>query len=189
MNTDYLKKYCVLPCLAILIAQVPLVSAYAADTSENRGEFSADDYKFVKAAACGGMQEVSLGNLAAANTRNTVVQQFGLRMVKDHGKAGQDLEQIATRKGASLPSQLTTGQQKEVDRLAELSGPKFDKAYIALMVKCHRADEKAFKQASENAQDPDLKAFAATTLTMVQAHLKMAEDLDESLKNELSLNK
>ena len=115
MNTNYHKTFRVLPCMAIIVAQFALVSAYAADTDENRGQISAADYKFVKAAACGGMLEVNLGNVAAANSKNAAVQQFGLHMATDHGKAGQDLAQIASRKGASLPSQLTTAQQKEVD--------------------------------------------------------------------------
>jgi putative membrane protein len=189
MKTNYHKTLRLLPCLAMMIAQTALVSTYAADTDENRGELSAADYKFARAAACGGMLEVNLGNMAVANSKNTGVQQFGQRMVKDHGRAGQDLQQIASRKGASLPTQVTARQQKEVDRLAQLSGPEFDKAYMAFMVKCHKADEKDFQQASEEAQDPDLKAFATTTLTMVQDHLKMAEELDQNIKHEISMNR
>jgi putative membrane protein len=189
MKTNYHKTFRVLPCVALMIAQFALISTYAADTEENRGQLSASDYKFAKEAACGGMLEVNLGNMAASNSKNAAVQQFGQRMANDHGKAGQDLAQIASRKGATLPTQLTGKHQKEVDRLAKLSGPDFDRAYVSLMVKCHKADEKAFKQASEDVQDPDLKAFATTTLTMVQDHLKMAEDLNESIKHELSLNK
>ncbi len=188
MNTNHNKKCRVLPGLVLLVAQMAFNSIYAADTKDNRGEFSVTDYKFVKAAACGGVLEVNLGNIAAANSHNIGVQKFGLLMVKDHGNAGQNLAQIASLKGASLPDHMTTIQQKEMDRLAQLSGPKFDKAYVAFMVKCHIADEKAFKQASEDAQDADLKTFAATTLTMVRGHLKMAESLDESIKHELSAN-
>ena len=189
MKTNYHIRSRVLPCLALIMAQVAVVSSYAADTEDNRGSLSASDYKFAREAACGGMLEVNLGNIAAANSSNTAVQQFGQHMVKDHGKAGQDLAQIATQKGATLPSQLTTRQQKEVDRLTKLSGPEFDKAYTSLMVKAHKADEKAFKKASEDAQDGDIKAFAANTLTMVQDHLKMAEDLENSVKHELSMNR
>ena len=134
------------------------------------------------------MLEVNLGHMAADNSHNPAVQQFGQRMVADHGKAGQNLQQIAATKGASLPAQLTAKQQKEVDRLAQLSGPDFDKAYIGMMVKCHKADEKLFKRASEDAQDPDLKAFAASTLAIVQEHLKMAEDLENTVKHQLSMN-
>jgi putative membrane protein len=59
---------------------------------------------------------------------------------------------------------------------------------MASMVRAHKADEKAFKKASEEVQDPDLKAFAANTLMIVQSHLKMAEDLENSVKSELSQN-
>jgi putative membrane protein len=188
MKTNYRTTYRILPCLAMMVTQFALVSIYAADTSENRGEFSAADYKFAKAAACGGMLEVNLGNLATASSRNPAVQQFGERMAKDHGKAGQDLAQIALRKGASLPTELTPRQQKEVDRLTKLSGPEFDKAYVSFMVKCHKTDEKEFKRASDEVQDPDLKSFAETKLPMVQDHLKAAQDLDQSIKGEVSLN-
>ena len=89
-------------------------------------------------------------------------------MVTDHGKAGQALAQIASRKGAMLPAQPTAAQQKEISRLAKLSGYEFDKAYVALMVKDHKADAKEFKRASENVPDLDLKAFAASTLLIVE---------------------
>lgn len=181
-------KHLLMPCVALLAAQAIVFSIYAAGTAENRGQLTASDYRFAKEAAYGGMLEVNLGNMAMANSRNAAVQQFGQHMAKDHGQAGQKLAQIAANKGATLPAELLSKQQKEVDRLAGLSGPDFDKAYVALMVKAHKADEKAFRKASEDLQDPDLKQFAAATLGMVQDHLRMAEDLEHTVKNELSLN-
>ena len=133
--------------------------------------------------------EVSLGKVAADKSVNPAVRQFGQRMVTDHGKAGEDLAKIASSKGASLPSEPAAVQQKETERLAKLSGPEFDKAYMALMVRDHKADVKEFKRASEKVEDPELKAFAATTLTLVQDHLKMAEELSASLKHEVSMGK
>jgi putative membrane protein len=188
MKSNYCSKRRVLPWVALLVAQAVFVSAFAADTSENKGQLSSSDYRFAKEAARGGMFEVQLGNIAASNSRNASVQQFGQKMVADHGKAGQELSQIATRKGATLPSDLSAKEQREVDRLQKLNGAEFDKAYMASMVRAHKADEKAFKKASEEVQDPDLKAFAANTLMIVQSHLKMAEDLENSVKSELSQN-
>jgi putative membrane protein len=189
MKTNYRNRCLVLSCLALSFAQAALVSTCAADATENRGQLSAADYKFAKEAASGGMMEVTLGKVAADKSVNPAVRQFGQRMVTDHGKAGDDLAKIASSKGASLPSEPTAVQQKETERLAKLSGPEFDKAYMALMVRDHKADEKEFKRASENTQDPELKAFAATTLTVVQDHLKMAEELAASLKHEVSMDK
>ncbi len=189
MKTNYRNKWLVLSCLVLSFAPAALVSTFAADATENRGQLSAADYKFAKAAACGGMMEVNLGKVAADKSVNPAVRQFGQRMVTDHGKAGQDLAKIASSKGASLPAELTAGQQKETERLGKLSGPEFDKAYMALMVRDHKADEKEFKRASENTQDPELKAFATSTLTLVQDHLKMAEELSATLRHEVSMGK
>jgi len=108
-----LTKYYVLPCLTMLVAQVAVVSTFAADPNENRGEFSASDYKFARAAACGGMLEVNLGHMAVDHSQNSAVQQFGQHMVTDHGKAGQDLQQIASRKGATLPAELMGKHQRK----------------------------------------------------------------------------
>ncbi|HUA64309.1 MAG TPA: DUF4142 domain-containing protein [Alphaproteobacteria bacterium] len=189
MKTYCVKKYSLLlPCLMMAVAQLAIVAAYADDSTDNRGQFSASDYKFAKEAARGGKFEVTLGNVAASNSRNASVQQFGQQMVKDHGRAGQKLQQIATSKNATLPDELSAKQQREVDRLSKLTGPEFDKAYVACMIKAHKADEKAFKKASEEADDPDLRNFAATTLTMVRDHLRMAQDLESSVKNEVSVN-
>jgi putative membrane protein len=189
MNTNYRNTRRFLFYLTVVVGQLALCSAYAADTTENPGQFSAADYKFAKAAASGGIMEVTLGKLAAEKSVSPPIQQFGQRMVTDHGKAGQALGQIASRKGAVLPSQPTASQQKEIGRLAKLSGHEFDKAYITLMVKDHKTDAKEFRRASENVQDPDLKAFAAATLLIVQEHLKVAEDLDESTRHSISMNK
>jgi putative membrane protein len=189
MKTNYRNTCLVLSCLAMSLAPVALISTRASDTGEHRGQLSAADYKFAKEAASGGMMEVSLGKVAAERSANPAVQQFGQRMVTDHGKGGQELAKIASSKGASLPSELTTAQQQETERLAKLSGPEFDKAYVALMVRDHKADEKEFKRASEKVQDPELKAFAAATLTVVQDHLKTAEELAASLKHEVSMGK
>ncbi len=183
-----MKSIRLLSCLVMMAAQVAFVSAYAADTADNRGQLSSSDYKFAKEAATGGMFEVNLGNIAASNSRNPAVQDFGRRMVKDHGQAGQNLQKIATQKEATLPADLSSHQQREVDRLAKLSGPEFDKAYVSAMVKAHKADEKAFRKAADEVQDSDLKGFAAATLPMIQEHLKMAQNLDNSVKNEVSVN-
>jgi putative membrane protein len=189
MNTHYLKKLYVLPCLAAVMAYATVSTVKAADTTpDNPGQLSASDYKFAKEAAIGGMLEVNLGNIAASNSSTTSVQQFGQKMVRDHGKAGQELNQIAAAKGAALPTELPVRKQREVDKLAQLSGHEFDKAYLAYMIKCHKMDEKAFQHASENLQDPQLRAFAGKTLSTVQMHLKMAEDLYDSTKHEVSVN-
>ena len=131
---------------------------------------------------------MSLGQLAVERSTDTAVKQFGQRMVADHGKADKQLKGIASEKGATLPTELTTKQTHEVERLSKLSGREFDKSYMSLMVKDHKTDLKEFQRAAEKSDDPDLKSFAASTAVVIQQHLGLAERIDESLKTTVSQN-
>ncbi|MDB6018378.1 MAG: outer membrane protein [Pedosphaera sp.] len=151
---------------------------------QNRGQLSAHDYKFVQEAAEGGMTEVALGQLAADKASDPAVKEFGQRMAQDHSKANQELMQIASQKGAALPTSTTSAEQKEVDRLKGLSGTDFDKAYMKRMVKDHKKDVKEFENAAKKAEDPDLKAFAVKTVPVLQEHLQMAESVHAKVAGE-----
>ncbi len=142
---------------------------------------SASDKKFVMEAAVGGMEEVQLGQLAAQKASDTDVKNFGQKMVDDHSKANDQLKQVASQKGITVPSTLPASKQKEVDHLSKLSGAAFDKAYVSMMVKDHKKDVAEFKKESTKAKDSDVKSFASTTLPTLQDHLKMIEDISAKM--------
>jgi putative membrane protein len=58
-----------------------------------------------------------------------------------------------------------------MDKLQPLKGPDFDKAYVDAMISDHESDLKAFQKQAENSSDPELKAFAAKVVPVVQKHL------------------
>ncbi len=151
-------------------------------TGGTASSLSDADKKFAEKFAQGGMSEVNLGTLASSKATSPDVKAFGDRMVTDHGKANDELKQLATNKGLSLPTDVDKEQKDTANKLEKKSGKDFDKSYIDEMVKDHEQDAKEFEKASKDAKDPDLKAFAAKTLTIVQDHLKMAKETQKKLK-------
>src|SRR3712207_6180618 len=83
------------------------------------------DMKFAMAAAMGGMEEVEMGRLAAEKGASDEVRQFGQRMVDDHSKANQELMQIASSKGMTLPAALDAKHQADMQKVSALSGEAF----------------------------------------------------------------
>ncbi len=63
------------------------------------------DGKFFKEAVQGGMAEVALGQMAADKAASEAVKNFGQRMVSDHGKANQELQDLAVSEGITLPTE------------------------------------------------------------------------------------
>ena len=139
------------------------------------------DRQFMDKAAQGGMAEVELGQLAQQNGQSTEVKEFGKRMVDDHTKANDQLKQLASQKGVSLPTSLDAKDQATRERLSKLHGAEFDKAYMRDMVTDHKKDVAEFKHESMSAKDPDLKNFAAQTLPTLESHLQQAEKVAPSV--------
>jgi putative membrane protein len=133
---------------------------------------STADKNFIHAAAQGGMTEVKLGELAAQKATRDDVKAFGKRMVKDHSAINNDLKALAAQKGVTLPDSLDAKHQAMVDKMAALSGSEFDNAYIASMIKDHKADAKEFKAISAETKDADIKSFVDKSIPVVDGHLK-----------------
>ena len=161
-----------------VVAQQP---GDAPSPSMSAGPSSADA-KFLKEAADGGMAEVELGKLASEKASSGDVKQFGQRMAEDHGKANEELKQLAMQKHIDLPSEPSAKHKATKARLEKLSGEQFDKAYMADMLKDHKKDVAAFQRQSNSAKDPDVKSFAAKTLPTLQDHLKEAQKLASGSK-------
>ena len=155
-----------------------------ANTSAQRGQLSAQDYNFLVTAARIDLGEVQLGQLAQKQGTSQSVRNFAERMINDHSKANIGLNEIASEKDATVPTQLSQKQDSVLQPLEGLSGAKFDKTYAQHMVKGHTKAIKEFETASKDLSDPDLRAWAQTTLPLLQQHLRMARSMEQAVKAE-----
>lgn len=141
-------------------------------------EKSSVDAAFIKKAANGGMMEVELGKIAEKNGTKDEVKSFGERMVKDHGKANDDLKSVAAKMNVEVPEKVNAKHQAMIDKMSKMSGESFDKAYVKAMVKDHKKDIAEFEGAQGEVKNEDLKKFIADTIPMMKEHLEMAQKMD-----------
>ncbi|MEO7336252.1 MAG: DUF4142 domain-containing protein [Caldimonas sp.] len=140
------------------------------------------DQAFMKKAAIGGMTEVQLGTMAQQKGASDQVKQFGAKMAQDHGKANDELKQIASTKGVALPEALDAKAKQDVAKFGKMTGAGFDKAYMSHMVEDHKQDIAEFKKESTSGKDDDVKAFATKTLPTLQEHLQLAQAGNDAVK-------
>jgi putative membrane protein len=155
-----------------------------ASTSKGAAQLTPADRGFVQKAAEGGLAEVELGKLATEQASSDEVKKFGQRMVADHSKSNDQLKQVASRVGVTLPDKLNPKDQATKDRLSKLSGEQFDAAYMRDMVKDHTKDLAEFRHQSQSAKNDDVKNFAAQTLPTLQDHLQQAKSIAPKEKRE-----
>ena len=155
-------------------------SGTTSTTATAATQMSTDDQNFVQKAATGGLAEVSLGQQVSPAAKNPDAKNFADKMVTDHGKANDELKQLASNKGVTLPTD--TDQEHKDAAQKVMSSKNIDKAYMDQMVKDHDKDVKEFEDESKSAKDADLKAWIDKTLPVLKEHQKMAHDIDKKLK-------
>jgi putative membrane protein len=161
---------------SVIVSLAVVASAFCAAALAQE-KLNEADQAFFTTAALGNMAEVQLGTLATQKATADPVKQFAQRMVTDHGKAQQELMNLARENSWTAPSELTDEQKKVAEQLGQQSGEAFDKAYMTHMVGAHAADAKLYEGAAQTCQNAALKGYAARTLPIIQEHLKQAREI------------
>jgi putative membrane protein len=133
------------------------------------------DAQFAMQAAQGGLAEVQTARLALTKTRNATVQAFARRMIADHTPNNAQLASIMRSEGLTVPTTVDPNSQKMMARLQALSGRAFNRAYLAGQVRSHQQMQILMQSEINGGKDARLKAFARTTLPVVNMHLSMAK--------------
>ncbi len=167
--------------LTMLAATAPLAYPQTAAASARTVSFSHRDSAFLKDAAQGGMDEVKLGELAQQNAASDRVRKYGQRLMADHNKMGEDVKILASSRNVSLPSGIGLMDKASYHMLAAKKGTEFDKAYISAMIKDHETDIAAFRKEANEGNDEGVKNFAFKSLSTLEDHLKMAQDIGREL--------
>jgi len=144
-------------------------------------KLSSGDQKYIKDAANGGVMEVQLGKLATEKAASQQVKDFGKKMEQDHSKANTEIQQLASSKNVAIADKLEGKHKSTYDRLAKLSGEKFDREYMKAMIDDHKDDVDKFQKEADKGNDAEVKQFAAKTLPTLKQHLDLAQSTGQQV--------
>lgn len=139
------------------------------------------DKDFMLKAAESGLAEVQMSHTALTKAANDEVKTFAQRMVDDHTKANNELKDLATKKGVTLPTMPNAKQRAEQERLSKLSGADFDREYMRSQVKAHNEAVALFEKEARAGKDQETKAWAEQTLPTLREHQRLANELSGKL--------
>ena len=103
-------------------------------------------------------------------------------MVKDHGKANEELKSWASAAGYTLPSAVNAEQQKTYDELKAKKGAEFDRMFADVMVNDHKKVLAAFKKESTDGSEASLRSFATKNVPTLEHHLMESEKTRSAVK-------
>jgi putative membrane protein len=132
---------------------------------------------FLKEAIQGNLAEVQMGELAQKNGASEKVKSFGETLAKDHSEANQKAMQAAESAGVTPPTAPNAKQKAEHDKLAKLSGAKFDREFAQAMVKDHKKDISEYQKAAK--MNGPAGTYAKEALPTLKEHLQAAQSLTQ----------
>jgi putative membrane protein len=150
------------------------IAMVLAAVSAARGQ--SGEQTFIKDAVQGNLAEVRLGELAAHRAESEAVRKFGEAVRVDHHAALQRATNLAKSLKVDPPTEPTTEAEGFYQGLAQLSGAKFDAAFVSHMIAAHEAEIAAYSR-NANSDDDAVAAMIADTLPKLRAHLATAQAL------------
>jgi putative membrane protein len=142
------------------------------------GSVSKSDQKMMKDLAEANMAEIEAAKLAQQKSSSEEVKNFAQKMIDDHTKASDQLQQLAQAKSVTLPTDLDSKHKAEIKKLSALSGDKFDKRYMSQGgVSDHRKAHALLGRIEKNAKDSDLKTLASNLMPTINDHWQMAKQI------------
>ncbi|WP_316803566.1 DUF4142 domain-containing protein [Pedobacter nototheniae] len=136
---------------------------------------------FLRKAAVGGIMEIEAAKIAQTNAKSQSVKDFASTMLKDHTKANTELKALAVEKKIITPDALPKEEEMHLDEMKKMKGDAFDKHYMDMMVTDHDKTVALFKEGMQN-KDSKLKAWATSTLAVIEQHAVMAKEITSKMK-------
>lgn len=150
-------------------------------TGNNREGRMEDAADMAVEVAHSNMFEIEYAKVAATKATHPEVKKFAAMMATEHGMMSKDLMAYVTKKGLTVPSQLNSAEQDEINDSRNRTGHDFDEDYIETMVKHHKKDLETMEDIIEDNKDAELVAVAQKALPKIKMHLAEAQKLESLL--------
>jgi putative membrane protein len=124
--------------------------------------------------------EIDAGKLAKEKATAPEVRSFASRMVSEHERMMEDMDQLAKRMDVqpqkpALAFTLNDAHQDTMEKLRDKSGSDFDQAYIEYQVKMHEQAIDLVKNATNEVGNFSLKKYLRETRPELYSHLDSAQ--------------
>jgi putative membrane protein len=183
LGDTHMKGFGRVPLLLISFVIVPFAWAQQSQNqSQNQNQSQKQNQAisaFVKQAAETNAAEIAMAEVAQERASNDNVKHYAKHLQQEHELATERLQQIAQKKNVDVPNEPNRMHKEQTNRLSQLQGAEFDKAYIDAQVKAHQQAIRVFEQQAKSAQDAEIRQYAQMHLPTLREHLEQAQLLQK----------
>lgn len=134
-----------------------------------------DERHFLLEVAQADVFQMDAASLAAGKSTSPRVKALAQSVLDSHARIRMWLQQIATERGITLPSEPDARQSAQLASLRRASGAAFDREYTRAALEENRRDLRRFEQAeASTAEDRRIRTFAQAQLPALEKNVREA---------------
>ncbi|GAA3762233.1 DUF4142 domain-containing protein [Micromonospora maritima] len=164
-----------------LLAALVVVGLAPAAAAQAAAQPSTQDTQYLQAVHQVNLFEITAGNLAQQKGQNQQVKDLGKMFVTDHTQLDQTVQSTAQQLNVQLPADPTADQQKVLDKLNNLNGAEFDKAWVTAQLAGHVQAIQATQTEISQGSEQSVVQLAQDALPVLQAHYDALVALAQTL--------
>jgi putative membrane protein len=153
------------------VAQLPTATIVAP------GQLAQRDVDFLRKADAANVAQLTLGNAAATKAVNPGVHSLANKVVASYKKAITAMNMLAGAKHVDLANKPTPAQHDEIRDLVDHRGADADHLYVVDVARDSEDLMAFYTDMRDNAEDGDVRAYAAEMLPEMKAHRRYASDM------------
>jgi putative membrane protein len=170
------------PVPAVLAGGLAAVAALTVlDITTSQARPLMDDAAILSAVEYTHIAEIESGELAQSKATSQEVKDMGRSFAEAHKQAQTEVQELAKKLNFELKTHdddpVKKAHEETKDRLAELEGKAFDKAWVDNEVTFHQTALEKIKAMIPTATNEEVKALLTATQSSVEAHLEAAKGL------------
>jgi putative membrane protein len=142
-----------------------------------RGNKTAEHIEFLVEALRTSLAEARMGELAAQQSYDPRVRDYGAKLRSDHTAHAGEIERLLEPLGVAIPTEPSAEAISQHAALARLTGEELDAAFVQMMIWTHTEAIEQYGAQTHANPDRSLHDFAASSLPMLREHLAAAESL------------
>jgi len=142
-------------------------------TGAQKADAAISSEAFVEKATIANLFEIESSKLALDKSHDHTVRKFAERMIDDHEKASDKLEETleVSDVDMELPTTLDQEHRATLDKLRGISTEdEFNRQYVAAQARGHEQAVSMFRDYAKNGKDEALREFAKDVLLTLESH-------------------
>ncbi|WP_276372123.1 DUF4142 domain-containing protein [Chryseolinea sp. H1M3-3] len=126
--------------------------------------------------------EIKLAELASAKSSNKKLQDFAQRMAADQTESLSRFQDLARKKGITLPIEEGDDAKEKVNELSEVEGRQFDEKWSDEIISKHEKTLRDFNKMSKKFEDAQLSEVLRSATKTLEMQLQELRNFRENIK-------